>query len=497
MVVSLKTQILVSLIAFLFLLFIIIVPMPLVVKICFSILAVIVNFLFIKNKFSKQQFVTKKINSLLGEENLTLVPISTKSNQSTDDDKNIVLFNELIAMFSQELYRTLKQLALIEQGTYFFKRLLNDVEDAAAKNNDSCQYIAHAEKEMELAINSIVSATLVINDKAKITLDRTADGVSLITATKGFSDNISNDISKLNKEISMLTENAQQVAMMTSTIGEISDQTNLLALNAAIEAARAGEAGRGFAIVADEVRKLAEKTLHSTKQIEDAVNAILKNIKSVSTLTGNVTTTVDNQQVSLGSSAESFVGVQDAMLDLNESIHGIVVATEEQSSVSQQIVESVDLMSEEAVNAMQKSVDLSNMFSNVAGSISILGTKYSKYDYNLSSINFIRAKLAHLSFLDKVIVNYKNNNSIELLDHLNCDFGKFYYSEGMALYGKDPDFLAIEVYHIKVHELGIRLMHLVASGEKADCGAILNELQDVIGRLVGNLNILIDKYEKK
>ena len=496
MVVSLKIQLLFSFISFVFLLFIIVVPVPIFVKICFSVVAIIINFIVIKNKFSKYSFISNKIKLLLDEDNLSLTPISKNSGGVEKSDNSFALFNELIAMFSKELYGTLKQLALVEQGSYYFKRLLSDVEYAAEKNNDSCQYIAHAEKEMEIAINSIVNATLVINDKAKITLDRTAEGVGLITATKGFSDNISHDIHKLNDEISMLTENAQQVAMMTSTIGEISDQTNLLALNAAIEAARAGEAGRGFAIVADEVRKLAEKTLHSTKQIEDAVNAILKNIKSVSTLTENVTTTVDNQQVSLGSSADSFVSVQDAMLDLNESIHGIVVATEEQSSVSQQIVESVDLMGEESMKSMKMSVNLGDMFSNVSSTISVLGAKYSQYDYNLDSVVFIRAKLAHLSFLEKVVVSYKTSNAVELSDHLQCAFGKFYYSDGVKNYGTDPDFIAIEGYHIKVHELGISLMNAISNDVKTGNDVILNELQDVVGRLVGNLNILIDKYEK-
>ncbi len=497
MVISLKAQVLLSFTMFLFLLFIIFVPMPIVVKICFSILVIILNFLFIKKRLSQYEFVTDKIVLLLKEENLSLTPISAGNNKSGNNGEVLTLFNDFVALFSNELYGILKQLSLVEQGTYFFKRLLNDVEYAAEKNNDACQYIAHAEKEMELAINSIVSATLVINDKAKITLDRTEEGVGLITATKGFSDNITEDISRLNKEISMLTENAKQVAMMTSTIGEISDQTNLLALNAAIEAARAGEAGRGFAIVADEVRKLAEKTLHSTKQIEDAVNAILKNIKSVSTLTENVTTTVDSQQVSLGSSADSFVSAQDAMLDLNESIHGIVVATEEQSSVSQQIVENVDMMSEEAVRSMKMSVNLSNMFSNVASEVSTLGAKYSKYEYNHESIIFIRAKLAHLSFLEKVVSNYKQGNAIDLLDHLQCDFGKFYYSEGIKTYGKDPDFIALEPFHLQVHALGMELMRGITANTKDENDRILNDLQDVVGRLIGTLNILIDKYEKK
>ncbi len=153
-------------------------------------------------------------------------------------------------------------------------------------------------------------------------------------------------------------------------------------------------------------------------------------------------------------------------------------------------------MSLEAIKAMKKSVDLNNMFSNVASVIGVLGAKYSKYDYNVASIVFIRDKLAHLSFLEQVVHNYKMGVPVDLLDHLHCDFGKFYYSDGIQFYGKDPDFIAVEELHIKVHSLGIRLMEGMSIGTKDENDSILNELQGIVGRLVGNLNILIDRYEK-
>lgn len=64
-----------------------------------------------------------------------------------------------------------------------------------------------------------------------------------------------------------LTQSADNIIEITSSIRNIANQTNLLALNAAIEAARAVEHGRGFAVVADEVGQLTDKTSKSLLNI--------------------------------------------------------------------------------------------------------------------------------------------------------------------------------------------------------------------------------------
>ena len=87
---------------------------------------------------------------------------------------------------------------------------------------------------------------------------------------------------QLNSQIGGLQNNITQISNVLSLIQDIAEQTNLLALNAAIEAARAGDYGRGFAVVADEVRKLAENTDNSIAEITTNIEAIIKDLKNIS-----------------------------------------------------------------------------------------------------------------------------------------------------------------------------------------------------------------------
>jgi methyl-accepting chemotaxis protein len=74
---------------------------------------------------------------------------------------------------------------------------------------------------------------------------------------------------------------SEEVGKILEVIRDITDETNLLALNAAIIAAQAGEHGKAFSVVAEEIRGLAERTSSSTKEINDLVKAVQKNVANV------------------------------------------------------------------------------------------------------------------------------------------------------------------------------------------------------------------------
>lgn len=187
---------------------------------------------------------------------------------------------------------------------------------------------------------------------------------------------------ELQQGMGELHQHAQNITQIMSVISDIADQTNLLALNAAIEAARAGEAGRGFAVVADEVRKLAEKTMSSTGDVANAINAIQGSTKWSLDKMNEAIEAVEAATGMARQSGEALGKIVQNVKETADQVKSIAASTVQQSASSTEIsklVTAANDMSIQITRAMdegaQATSDLARQTENLSALVKKMKTE--------------------------------------------------------------------------------------------------------------------------
>jgi diguanylate cyclase (GGDEF)-like protein/PAS domain S-box-containing protein len=80
-----------------------------------------------------------------------------------------------------------------------------------------------------------------------------------------------------------------------------------------------------------------------------------------------------------------------------------------------------------------------------------------------------------------------------LLNHLQCRLGRWLKGEGLANYGTQPAFQAIEQWHQQVHKLAEELCELQIQGRNSEALARLEELHNMRDELLKQLKTLVQK----
>lgn len=140
----------------------------------------------------------------------------------------------------------------------------------------------------------------------------------------------------VNVSMQGIVNQSAEMRGIVALIDSVAFQTNILALNAAIEAAHAGVHGRGFAIVAKEVGLLAQKSSHSTRDIQQLINRSLRQIdqgsQAVDLLTGNL-----RQIIDLVNKCSALMGdISLASLNQGESIQDVTARISALNQVARQ-----------------------------------------------------------------------------------------------------------------------------------------------------------------
>jgi methyl-accepting chemotaxis protein len=222
-------------------------------------------------------------------------------------------------------------------------------------------------EELGSTASQIAQSADHVAQAAQQTLENLSSGQDAVDESIQAMERIRGRVSDVSTRVLSLGERSQQIGEIIDLIDDISDETHLLALNAAIEAAGAGEHGRRFAVVAAEVKSLANRTLAAAKEVKGVI-AEIRQATASAVLAAEEGSKEVERGVELahraGQTMDNIVMVAERTA---QSAAEIGLATAQQQSASEQVVETMREIAEVARQTAQGSRQMAESAATLTG----------------------------------------------------------------------------------------------------------------------------------
>ncbi|MNW25956.1 Methyl-accepting chemotaxis protein McpB [compost metagenome] len=301
--------------------------------------------------------INQKFNEMIGRINDTIYKVQVTAGQLSSSSQSLM-----------EISATNNSSIQLISGN------IRDISTGLHSQDQATIESARSMAEMSTVVQTIASSSADVADEALGMEERSRAGHERMSQVIQQMSLISDAVHNTSSSIRSLENRSNEISSIVNMITEIANQTNLLALNASIEAARVGEEGRGFAVVAGEVRKLAEQSQESAQQIRGLIDEIQEHIGKSAEAMQQGSIEVDKGLNVTQETGEFFENIMAATNKVANQIQDISSSTEEISASTQEMTATAEELSISVSKAANSSKQIQESTAEQEASMAMIVT---------------------------------------------------------------------------------------------------------------------------
>ncbi|MBL0447084.1 CZB domain-containing protein [Aeromonas veronii] len=368
------------------------------------------------------------------------------------------------------------------------------------RQQEQATQLATAMTEMTSTVHEVANNTAQAAEAANEADNQAVTGDEVVQQSVNMIEQLAEEIASAGNTVKEVAKASEQIGSVLAVIQSIAEQTNLLALNAAIEAARAGEQGRGFAVVADEVRSLAGRTQHSTAEIRGTIEQLQRAVGTTVTMIEHSVSRAGESVERANQAGEALGRIKGAVNSIRDMNTQIAAASEEQSSVSDEITRNIVSVHEISQATTLVARDTAHIASHVATLVDKLGDLAGQFQDG-SNVRMVlsRARAAHMGWKTRVRAYLDGQEGLsrnEAVSDKECRLGHWYFSEGQACCGDQPAFRAMAAPHARLHQVIQQIIELKNQHKHEEAEALYREIEQNSEQVVGCIDQLLREMTK-